>query len=272
MLANLVFAAGLMSRPPEPQSPGRPRCFADPAERAVPPRSGSSNPTRAAFAPRATTRFTCHADTESVGGRYTGAGPLVAAMNKAVNYAASRGVLVVSAAGNDDVDHAQSWTFVPAESGSGIAVSSTGPVGFAYGETNFRRIASYTNYGHSVIHVAAPGGDFVYPTNEGCSLPRANGTPVTIPCWAFDMVLSTSRGSGASTTSYSWAAGTSMAAPAASAVAALIKQKYPTIPLGALKSRLAQSADDEGPRGHDPFYGRGFVNAARACSDSVTCG
>ncbi|MGE0454800.1 MAG: S8 family serine peptidase [Vicinamibacteria bacterium] len=198
------------------------------------------------------------------GGGNTGAGPLVAAMNKAVNYADRHGVLVVSAAGNDavDLDHAGPWITVPAESGSGIAVSATGPFRFAYGATNFRRMASYTNYGNSVIHVAAPGGDFAYPGNELCTLPTTT-LPVTIPCWAFDMVLSTSRGAGASTTSYSWAAGTSMAAPAASAVAALAKQRHPGISLGALKALLGQSADDEGKKGNDPFYGKGFVNAAK---------
>jgi subtilisin family serine protease len=55
-----------------------------------------------------------------------------------------------------------------------------------------------------------------------------------------------------------------MAAPAASGVAALIKQRFPNISVGALKNRLAQSADDEGANGHDPVYGRGFVNARRA--------
>ncbi len=202
------------------------------------------------------------------GGGNTGAGPLVAAMNKAVNYAGSQGVLVVSAAGNDelDLDHSGSYIAVPAESGSGIAVSATGPVGFAYGETNFRRPASYTNYGTSAIHVAAPGGDFAYPTNELCSLPRIPSGSVLNYCWVFDMVLSTTRGSSASTTSYGWAAGTSMAAPAVAAVAALIKQANPGISLGALKARIAQSADDEGKKGADPFYGKGFVNARKAVS------
>ncbi|HSD65480.1 MAG TPA: S8 family serine peptidase, partial [Vicinamibacteria bacterium] len=202
------------------------------------------------------------------GGGHTGAGLLVAALNKAVNYAGRNGVLVVSAAGNDetDLDHSGSYIAVPAQSGSGIAVSATGPLAFAYGATNFRRIASYTNYGNSVVNVAAPGGDFMYPGNELCTLPRSVSGTVTAPCWVFDMVMSTSRGSGSSTTSYSWAAGTSMAAPAASAVAALIKQRNPGISLGALKTRLEQTADDEGKQGNDPFYGKGFVNADRACT------
>jgi len=197
-----------------------------------------------------------------------GAGPLVAALNKAVNYADRSGVLVVSAAGNNylDLDHSFNYVSVPAQSGSGIAVSATGPVGFAYGEINFSRIASYTNYGTSVVTVAAPGGDDVYPGNELCSLPLANGTPVEIPCWAFDMVISTVRGSGSSISTYSWADGTSMAAPAVAAVAALAIQARPGISLGALKTLIAKSADDLGKVGRDPFYGSGFVNAYKACT------
>jgi subtilisin family serine protease len=135
--------------------------------------------------------------------------------------------------------------------------------------TNYRRIASYTNYGSSAINVAAPGGDFAYEieitAERLCQKATTTGS-VLIPCWAFDMVLSTSRGSGASVSSYTWAAGTSMAAPAASAVAAIIKQVSPGISLGALKTKLQQTADDEGKQGNDPYYGKGFVNAARACA------
>jgi subtilisin family serine protease len=207
------------------------------------------------------------------GGGNTGAGQLVAALNKAVNFAA-RNTLVVSAAANNalDLDHSESFITVPAQSGSGIAVAATGPVGYAVGfpngATNFRRPASYTNFGNSVIWVAAPGGDGVFtPTNQLCSIPAMPAGSVTAPCFAFDLVLSTVRGAAASTATYGFASGTSMAAPAASAVAALIKQRFPDISVGALKNRLAQSADDEGANGHDPFYGRGFVNARRAVTE-----
>jgi subtilisin family serine protease len=202
-----------------------------------------------------------------------GTGQLIGALNRAVNYAGGNNVLVISAAGNEgiDLDHSGSYTSVPAMSGGGIAVSATGPEGFAVGypngATNFRAPASYTNYGHSIINVAAPGGDFRLPGNAVCSLPRVPSGTIVTNCWVFDMVLSTSRGSGASTTSYTWAAGTSMAAPAAAGVAALIKQRFPGISVGALKSKLASSADDEGDKGSDAFYGRGFVNARRAVTE-----
>lgn len=194
-----------------------------------------------------------------------GAAELTSALNRAVNTAGRLGVLVISSAGNDalDVDHTGNLIVTPAQSGNGLAVSSTGPLGFAYGATNFSRFSSYSNFGTSLVSVAGPGGDFAYEGNELCTLPTTTA-PVTIPCWAFDMVLSTSRGSAASAGGYTWTAGTSMSAPAASAVAALIKQRYPRISVGELKNRLAQSADDVGKPGVDPLYGRGFINAYRA--------
>ncbi len=192
------------------------------------------------------------------------AAELVSAMNRAVNFATRQGVLVVSSAGNDafDLDHTGNLITVPAQSGNGLAILATGPLGWALPtplptSNQFSRPASYTNYGTSAIWVAAPGGDFAYPGTETCTKPTTVGS-VRIPCWAFDMVLSTSRAG------YTWSAGTSMAAPAASAVAALIKQRFPGISVGELKTRLAQSADDVGKPGADPFSGRGFINAYRA--------
>ena len=188
-----------------------------------------------------------------------GAGPLIGALNQAVNFAASQGVLVISAAGNNGVDVRDfpSLSFVPADSGSGLAVSATGPVGFALGATNFRRPASYSNFGSGFITVAGPGGDFVLPGDDLCIV-----GPVLAPCWVFDMVVSTDFDNG-----YAFAAGTSMASPAAAGVAALIKGANPGLSLGALTSRLKNTADDEGPNGTDAFYGHGFVNAFRACTE-----
>lgn len=192
-----------------------------------------------------------------------GAGPLVAALNTAVNTATRRGTLVVSSAGNNGFNFDQSWSFTitPAESGNGIAISATGPFGFGFGATDFTRFASYSNSGSSLVHVAGPGGDFAWPGNEICTV-----GPVTQYCWVLDMVMSVYGQSG-STHYYGWAAGTSMSAPAAAGVAALIKQRYPMISVGALKNKLANTADDLGKPGKDDLYGRGFVNARRACTE-----
>lgn len=186
-------------------------------------------------------------------------GLFVAAMNKAVNHATQNGTLVISAAGNLGFNFDHSWNFVymPAEAGNGIAISATGPVGFAYGGDDLRRFAHYSNHGHSLVHVAAPGGDWILYPND--------------PAWYRDMVISsTYYDPGTGSHWFTWAAGTSMAAPAAAGVAALIKQRDPGISVGALKNRLARTADDEGEPGHDVQYGRGFVNARKACVQKTT--
>lgn len=190
------------------------------------------------------------------------AAELVAAMNKAINTASRNGTLVISAAGNEatDMDHSGNLIFTPAQSGNGLAISSTAPLGFGMGANNYTRFSSYSNWGASAINVAAPGGDFALEGNANCTLTRADGSGLTRPCWVYDMVLSTTR------TGWGWAAGTSMAAPAAAAVAALIKQKYPSASVAELKNRLQNSADDAGKPGHDALYGRGYLNALRGVS------
>lgn len=186
-----------------------------------------------------------------------GGGQFAAVLNQVLNYAARNGVLAISSAGNNGInwDHSFDFINVPTESGNGVAVAATGPIGWAaVGNMDFDRPASYTDHGHSLIHVSAPGGDFVYPGNELCIF--------GIPCWVFDMVMSTFGPND----DYGWAAGTSMAAPVAAGVAALIKANNPGMSVGQLKSALAQSSVDAGASGHDIFHGRGWVNALNACN------
>jgi subtilisin family serine protease len=196
----------------------------------------------------------------------TASGSLIGALAKAVNFAGSKGVLVISAAGNSGIDFGQAGNYVdvPGDSGGSLAISATAPLAWAYGNTNYTRPASYSDWGEGFVTLAGPGGDFAYPGNENCTMPTATGT-ITTACWVFDMYLSTSRGTTA-TGGYTWAAGTSMATPATAGVAALIKGRFPNISRGELKARLIQSAVDAGKVGADEFYGHGFVNAARACT------
>jgi len=195
-----------------------------------------------------------------------GAAQLAVALGKATTYAYQRGVTVVAALGNDaaDLDHTANLVQLPAMSPHVIAVSATAPLGFAFGATNFDRPASYTNFGQSAVTFAGPGGDFALPGNDICTYQRNPSGSSLQFCWVLDMVIAPCRGAGASISSYCWAAGTSMATPAVSGVAALIVGRFGHIGPAAVERRLRQSADDLGKPGNDDFYGGGRVNALRA--------
>jgi subtilisin family serine protease len=177
-----------------------------------------------------------------------GAGPLLAALNRAINHATASGILCVSAAGNEGVDLNSRYFSIPAQSGNGMAVSATGPIGL----TDFDRLASYSNYGQSVVSVAAPGGDFaLYPN----------------PNYVLDMVLSPGgwRWNPANPSQkqyqYFFAAGTSMAAPHVSGLAALIIGKYGKLKPAQIQALIQQSTDDILKPGADAASGKGRINA-----------
>lgn len=142
----------------------------------------------------------------------------------AVTQAANAGIVVVAAAGND----ATSTATYPGDLDSVICVTAT--------DRN-DVITSYSNFG-SAKDISAPGGDGGIPS---------------------DWILSTDIDGD-----YAWMAGTSMATPIVSGVAALILSADPSLSVNDIKNKLYSSATDLGTPGKDIYYGNGRVNAMSA--------
>ena len=178
----------------------------------------------------------------------------VSVINRVTNYARQKGVLIVVAAGNFawDLDHNGPWYSTYCDGPSVACVSATGPTsapGPAGPFVDVDTPAPYTNYGRSAINVAAPGGNAA-AGNGGWVWQACSQTSLQIPiCQTGLFTLGLD--------------GTSMASPHAAGVAALLVDRMGGGP-AQTKAALAQTADDLGQPGVDPFYGRGRVNAAAA--------
>ena len=180
---------------------------------------------------------------------------LAADMNEATTYAHNQGVVVIASTGNGDklgrgIDHdlGQSFT-LPAQAAYVLGVSATAPEGFIFGATDFTKLASYSNFGTSIVDFGGPGGDFDFPDPNN---------------YVFDMVLSPGT-IYPEKDGYFFAAGASMSAPAVAGVAALIIERMGLARNpDAVGRKLRSSSDDLPPAGVDKFYGSGFVNAETA--------
>lgn len=145
----------------------------------------------------------------------------------AIKYAYSLGVVFVAAAGNFSED---AVNFFPASSPEAITVSASNALD---------NLASFSNFGPK-IDVAAPGEDILSLQAAGSFL-----GPVVSP-------------------GYCRLSGTSMAAPHAAGVAALVLSQNPAYSPEQVRQVLRASATDIGPPGWDPYFGYGRVNAAAA--------
>ena len=227
---------------------------------------------------------------------------LAAEIASAARYAQERGVLIVSANGNesDDLGHPTSDVIspdgpddtpleravhnecrvLPAELPDVLNVSATGPVGYPGYTMN---VASYSTVGGDA---AAPGGDYFSATGtvqDGV----LGAVPPDSDLWTgfdalsglFPGITVTDHGA-----TYAYLNGTSMASPHATGVAALVIQRHPDWSPGAVKAAVERTAtlmscpddwqplgdSDErlecrtGANGWTSFFGHGLVNAAGA--------
>jgi subtilisin family serine protease len=185
------------------------------------------------------------------------------AVQRAVRYAQSKGVLVVSSAGNSNVDLTHHDDEEVNNACVDLPVELAGVVGVSANGFLMQK-SYYSSYGVGAVDVVAPGGDRLYQVPPA---PISNGR-----------VLSTFPGG------YAWAQGTSMASPHAAGVAALIISQYGPMPQGRVQAMLTQTADPvpcppnpfdpsgtgrylatcQGGMGYNSFYGHGQVNAFRA--------
>ncbi|MHB8917217.1 MAG: S8 family serine peptidase [Desulfocucumaceae bacterium] len=210
------------------------------------------------------------------------------AFMRAVDYADRKGSLVVAAAGNDALDAGKkkgiidylnslygsygyiftgTASVVPSSMPNVVTVSATGP------DDN---LALYSNSGNGFVDVAAPGGDVrIY-----LSTPEDQRTVENV--FSKEFCLSSVpdfkilyNEDGTVITGYSYIGpgygfnvGTSMAAPKASAVAALIVYKYGKMKPSQIKALLQKYAEDIGKPGNDQSFGHGLVNAYNALSET----
>lgn len=139
---------------------------------------------------------------------------VIAAVNRAANFAIRHRVTLVASAGNNNTDLANppagnQCLRLPVELPDVIGVSST---------TRNGQLTFNSNYGLGVIDVAAPGGDSAEePPPDGLVL---STLPIAIPARP-PFILADDLGG-----KYGYAFGTSQAAPHVTGVAALIVSRY----------------------------------------------
>jgi subtilisin family serine protease len=138
-------------------------------------------------------------------------------------------VVVIAAAGNDGNNTDQ----YPAAYPEVVAVAATTANG---------TLTDFSSFG-SWVDVAAPGVDIL------STYPRYPQDPDDVP--------------------YAFCTGTSCSSPIVAGIAAMVRNKWPTFTSAQVAQRLKVLSRDAGPRGTDPYYGAGIVDAYAALGGKV---
>jgi len=196
----------------------------------------------------------------SLGATFKGNTPGLAALQQAlsdvIDYADSKGTVVVTSAGNDDLNlgNPHPHLSLPCEAGDNqLCVSATDPRDM---------IARYSNFGRQGIDVAAPGGDDKH-LPRGATFTDAIAYLVLGPCsgaTSHSACFVKGRTIGFS---YIVADGTSASAPHVTGLAALIASQPGASAMSAadIRARILSTSDDIG---NEQKFGAGRINVARA--------
>lgn len=210
--------------------------------------------------------------------------PVWQAVQRAIRYSASQGVLNIASAGNSNFDLQHKFVdsgspndgsspveqrevngaclVLPGEAPGVVTVSSVGRA---------ERKSYFSSYGQGVVDVTAPGGDTRQPNPAASDVTGA--------------VLSTTYNTKTGVNGYGYKQGTSMSSPHAAGVAALAVSAHPGLTAGALAATLERTATPiacpagvynprpgfdqylatcTGGAARNSFYGAGNVNAFNA--------
>ncbi|MFD0695528.1 S8 family serine peptidase [Paenibacillus sp. GCM10027628] len=193
---------------------------------------------------------------------------------RAVQYAISKNVTVVVAAGNESLNlnnPTEITDYMNAEYGN-LGFSFKGAAREVPGQTpgvitvsssnqwSTDKIAFYSNYGTRSIDVAAPGGDNGPVYDATRDLNQRDFHYRTLSTWpTYLPSYFTSN-----LTSYALLHGTSMAAPKVAGVAGVIKAAHPELTPSQVAALISKTALDWGKKGTDQLYGAGEANLYNA--------
>jgi hypothetical protein len=186
------------------------------------------------------------------------------ALQSGINYASDKGATIIAASGNNGMNFQENGSDILrvfADFESVLSINACGPTGWYLDPANADyELAIYSDHGRA-SDFCGPGGrvDNTFPDAwASCAF----GDIITAPCWLFDRILSTGAYG-----EYYWGVGTSMAAPHASGVAALIISEDPCKFKGKpelVMAEMRRRAKDEGKPGFDGEFGFGFVQYTAA--------